>query len=87
MKTFTNDEYIDAILKESGLKLVDLESGTTTKDQIMTIAALRQAYKIIKDLESVCGDENHKWDGSLNCPCMICDCSRRTALLFKHLPQ
>ena len=85
MNTLTDDQLIDKVLKETGLKLIELENGTTTKDIIMSVAALRYAFNIIKDLESVCGDENHKWDGSLDCPCMICDCSRRTALLFQHL--
>jgi len=82
MNNLKIDQYIDAILKETGLKLVDLEQGTTTKNHIMAVVAMRQAYKIIKDLLSICGEENHKWDGTSSCPCMIRDCSKRTALLF-----
>ena len=82
MKNIETEEFIEKVLKETGLKLVELREGTTTRDHILLICGFRKAYYIIKDLESVCGDENHKWDGSLNCPCMICDCARRTALLF-----
>ena len=73
MSKLTDDQYVDAILKETGLTLVELKQGTITRNHLLVICAMHRAYRIIEDPLSICSDENHKWDGSSDCPCMICD--------------